>query len=354
MNLEIDTTSPVMVTGATGYVAGHIIKRLLESGVTVHAAVRDPSREDKLKYLNEIAANSPSQIKYFKSDLLEEGSYAQAMQGCGIVFHTASPFTIDVKDPQTELVDPAKLGTRNVLEEANRQESVKRIVLTSSTAAIYSDNVDCAKAPNGVLTEEVWNTASTLTHQPYSLSKTEAEKEAWRIADEQSRWDMVVINPTLVLGPGINPKATSESFAMIKQFGDGTMKSGAPRYGIGAVDVREVAQAHLAAAYNPDAKGRHIISGHDTDLFELSQTLLKKYGDKYPIPKRAMPKWLVWLVAPMVNKALTRRIVSLNVNVPFRCDNSKSREQLGICYRPIEESMHEMFQQLIDSGAFEK
>ena len=124
MNVEVDTSSPVLVTGATGFVAGHIIKRLLEAGVTVHAAVRDPSREDKLKYLNEIAASSPGEIKYFQSDLVARRALTvNRCKGCSIVFHTASPFTIDVKDPQQELVDPAVLGTRNVLEDrqSNRQ-----------------------------------------------------------------------------------------------------------------------------------------------------------------------------------------------------------------------------------------
>ena len=354
MNFEIDTSSPVMVTGATGYVAGHIIKRLLEAGVSVHAAVRDPSREEKLKYLNAIAADSPGDIKYFKSDLLHEGSYADAMQGCSIVFHTASPFTIDVKDPQKELVEPAVLGTRNVLEEANRQPSVKRVVLTSSCAAIYGDNADCRKAPNGVLTEDVWNTTSSIDHQAYSFSKTQAERAAWEIADKQDRWDLVVINPSFVLGPGINPHATSESFAMVKQFGDGSMKSGAPRFGFGCVDVRDLAVAHLAAAYIPEAKGRHIVSGHESDLFQMAQALIPKYGDQYPLPRKAMPKWLVWLVAPMINKAMTRRIISLNVNVPWKGDNSKSVRELGVTYRPLEETLNEMFQQLIESGTFAK
>ncbi len=352
--LNIDTSSPVMISGATGYVAGHIVKLLLEAGVTVHAPVRDPSKAEKLKYLNEIAENSPGQIKYFKANLMDDGSYGEAMAGCSIVFHTASPFTTDVKDPQKELIDPALLGTRNVLEEANRTESVRRVVLTSSCAAIYGDNADVQKAPGGVLTEEVWNTTSSLNHQPYSYSKTVAEREAWKIAKQQSRWDLVVINPSLVIGPGINPHATSESFSLIRQIGDGSMKSGAPRFGFGAVDVRDLAYAHLAAAYVPEAKGRHIISGHNTDLFDMAQTLLDRYGNDYPIPRRVMPKWLVWLVAPMINKAMTRKIVSLNVNVPWRADNGKSIRELGVSYRPLAESMNDMFQQLVESGAFKK
>jgi len=351
MDFEVDTSAPVLVTGATGYVAGHIIKRLLESGVTVHAAVRDPSKEEELKYLNAIAANSPGEIKYFKSDLLREGSYAEAMQGCSIVFHTASPFTVDVNDPQTALVAPAVLGTKNALNEVNRNESVKRVVLTSSCVAIYGDNVDCQTAPGGVLTESVWNTSSSLNHQPYSFSKTQAERAAWEVVKEHP-WGLVVINPSLVVGPGINPHATSESFSLVKQMGDGSMKSGAPRYGMGAVDVRDLAYAQVAAAYLPEASGRHIISGHDTDFFEMAQNLIPKYGDQYPLPRKAMSKWLVWLFAPMVNKAMTRKIVSLNVNVPWKADNSKSIRELGVSYRPLEETMNDMFQQLIDNEVF--
>ncbi len=177
------------------------------------------------------------------------------MQGCSVVFHTASPFTINVQDPQRDLIDPAVKGTRNVLEDVNRTESVRRVVLTSSCAAIYTDAADCANAPGGTLTEEVWNTTASLDYQPYSYSKTLAEKEAWTIAEQQDRWDLVVINPSLVLGPAINDLPTSESFRILKMLGDGTMKAGAPRLGIGVVDVRDLAEAHLAAAFPPRSKG---------------------------------------------------------------------------------------------------
>jgi len=153
--MKINKSQPVMITGATGYVAGWAVKRLLEEGLTVHSPVRDPENPEKLKYLNELAENTPGEIKYFKADLLDDGSYAEAMAGCQIVFHTASPFKVNVVDPQKELVDPAQLGTRNVLEEVNRTPSVKRVVLTSSCAAIYGDNTDLNKTPNGIFTEEI-------------------------------------------------------------------------------------------------------------------------------------------------------------------------------------------------------
>ena len=194
---QIDKNKPVMITGATGYVAGWIVKKLLDEGLTVHAPVRDPENAEKLQYLNKIAEKAPGTIKFYKADLLDEGSYAEAMAGCRIVFHTASPFKIDVVDPQKELVDPAQLGTRNVLQEVDRTPSVERVVLTSSCAAIYGDNADLKKTPNGIFTEDIWNTSSSLEHQPYSYSKTLAEKEAWKINEKQNRWDLVTVNPTL-------------------------------------------------------------------------------------------------------------------------------------------------------------
>ena len=347
---EIAIDSPVLITGATGYVAGWIVRKLLDAGVTVHAAVRDPNHPTKLNHLRAMADGSPGELRFFQADLLNQGSYAEAMDGCSIVFHTASPFTTSVNDPMKELVEPAKLGTRNVLETADQTSSVKRVVLTSSCAAIYGDNSDIAKAPGGILTEDVWNTSSSLDHQPYSYSKTLAEKEAWQIADAQDRWKLVVINPSLVIGPGTNPHATSESFELVKQIGDGTMKLGAPRWGMGVVDVRDVAEAHVAAAFKPEAQGRHIVSASNTDFLEMGECLLDKYGDDYPIPRRPLPKFVVWAMGPMINPTMTRKTVARNVNIPFRADNRKSIRELGIAYRPMKESMEEMFQQLIDSG----
>ena len=351
---KIDRSAPIMVTGATGYVAGLLVKKLLEEGLTVHAPVRDPDGAEKLKYLNEIAAATPGEIKYFQADLLDEGSYAEAMAGCELVFHTASPFKVNVKDAQKELVDPAKLGTRNVLETANRTPSVKRVVLTSSCAAIYGDNADLEKTANGVFTEEIWNTSSSLEYNPYSYSKTVAEKEAWTINEAQSRWDLVVINPSLVIGPGINPNATSESFNLIKRMGDGSLKAGAPKWGFGVVDVRDLAEAHYRAGFTPEAKGRHIISGYSTDLFSMSQTLLNRYGKDYPIPRKALPKWLLWLIGPIVDKSMTRKGIARNIDLPWKGDNSKSIRELGMGYRPLAESMNDFFQQMVDSGLVKK
>lgn len=352
MPLLIDTSAPVLVTGATGYVAGWIVKALLEAGVSVHAAVRAPEDEAKTAHLRAIADTTPGTLTLFKADLLDQGSYAQAMAGCAIVFHTASPFTLNVGDAQADLVDPAVNGTRNVLETASATPTVRRVVLTSSVAAIYGDNADIASAPGGRLDETVWNTTSSLTNNPYSYSKTKAEQAAWEMAQAQAQWDLVVVNPSLVIGPALQARPTSESFSILRQMASGRMKAGAPRWGMGCVDVRDLAQAHLAAAYLPQAEGRNIVSAVDTDFVQMAETLLPSYGAAYPLPRKALPKWLVWLIAPLAR--MSRESVTRNVDVPFRADNTKAVNALGLSYRPLAESMTEMFAQMIESGQIAK
>lgn len=347
----IDKTQPVLVTGATGYVAGRLVEKLLSEGITVHAAVRSPDNKEKTKYLDGLAEKLPGAIKYFKTDLLDKGSYDEAMAGCEVVYHTASPFSLQVADPQKDLIDPAKKGTRNVLESANRTESVKRVVVTSSCAAIYGDAKDTLSLPNQELTEDVWNTTSSLEHQPYSYSKTVAEKEAWEIAKAQDRWRLVVINPSFVIGPGINPNGTSESFDIMKQIGKGDFKMGAPAFNIGAIDVRDLAVAHYRAGTYPDAEGRHIISAHNSSFGEISK-LIKEGYPAYPIGTGKLPKFMIWLMAPSVG--MTRKMVSKNIGYPWKANNSKSIEKLDMEYRPLKETTTEFFGSLIDAGVIEK
>lgn len=352
---EMNKTKPAMVTGANGYVASWLVKRLLEEGITVHAAVRNPDNDEKVGHLKALAAKSSGELKLFAADLLKKGSYKEAMEGCEVVFHTASPFVVDVQNPQKDLIEPAENGTQYILETANEVSSVKRVVLTSSCAAIFTDAIDCSKAPNGVLTEDIWNTTASIDYQPYSYSKTLAEKKAWELAGarpkDHSGWQLVTINPSLVMGPPLNPKhTTSESMNILKMIGDGTMKAGIPKMGMGLVDVRDVAEAHFQAGYHANASGRYITSAHNTNFLEMSLALQEKYGERFPLPKRALPKWLLVLVGPIVNKLFSRKYIRNNVNVPFKADHSKIKNELGIEFRPMKETMEETFQALIDAG----
>lgn len=351
MTANIDHSAPVLVTGATGYVAGWLVKRLLEDGRTVHAAVRDPNNEEKVQHLKTLEQQSSGTLKFFKADLLQDGSYAESMEGCQLVYHTASPFTMKVSDPEQELVQPAVAGTRNVLNQAKQTESVCRVIVTSSIVAMCGDNADLAESNSDQLNEDAWNTTSSLDHNPYSYSKVQAEKEARKIAETQDRWDLITINPGLVVGPGLNPNATSESFNLIANFGNGKMRFGVPDYGVALVDVRDVAEAHYQAGVRPEASGRYLVTAHNTNFPEIGRVLKQHFGRKYPFPPLTSPKPIVWLVGPLLDSSLTRRNISRNVGYPMKADNSKSRHELGIEYRPMEESLVEFFQQLIDTKA---
>lgn len=342
-----------MVTGGTGFIAGWIIKFLLEEGLTVHATVRDPGNREKVAHLEAMAKSSPGQLHLFKADLLEPGSFDEAMTGCELVMHTASPFLIsNPKDAQSTFIRPALKGTENVLDSVNRVDSVKRVVLTSSVVAICGDFIDMANIQGDTFTEEHWNTTSTEFHQPYSYSKTLAEKKAWEISKEQDRWDLVVINPAMVLGPSLTPMTISGSVALMKQFGDGTAKFGVPALTMGMVDVRDLAQAHINAGFTPGVSGRHILCAGEKSLIEIGKILRGHFGDRYPFPKMVSPKFIIWLIAPFLG--ITRAFVSKNVGYPVKFDNSYSKKDLGISYRPMEKTIIEHFQQLIDDGLVPK
>lgn len=349
----IDKSKPVLVTGGSGYVASWIVKMLLEKGIDVHATVRNTSNVENVGHLTALAKESEGKLKLFKSDLLDMGSFDRPMRDCELVIHTASPFFITyTKNPEEELIRPAREGTRSVLESANRNSTVKRVVLTSSTVAIYGDNADIELTHAGIFTENDWNITSSAEHQPYPYSKTIAEKEAWAIANEQDQWDLLVINPGWILGPSVSKRKDSMSISFMIQLGDGTHKMGVPELWNGIVDVRDVATAHIKAGFTPEASGRHIIVSGEATLLDLANMLRKHFGDNYPFPGRQLPKFLFWLIAPM--HGFTRKYVSKNTGIRIRFDNSYSKKDLGMSYIPSEQTVKEHFQQILHDGLLKK
>lgn len=349
----IDPDAPVLVTGASGYIGSWIVRLLLEAGRTVHGTVRNPQKPSGLEHLHKLSDDHPGRLRLFKADLLDPGSFDEAMDGCELVMHTASPFLISgFKDAEEALVRPALEGTRNVLDSVNRTQSVKRVVLTSSVVAIYGDARECLDVPGGVFTGEHWNTTSSVDHQPYPYSKTVAEREAWKYVEAQDRWDMVTIHPGLVLGPALTTASDSASLSTMKQFTDGTLLAGAPALTMGVVDVRDVADAHLRAGFTPEAHGRYIVNADSLTLLEIGKMLRRRYGPLYPFPRTTAPKVMIKAVAPVVG--LTRKFVDRNVGYPLAFDNSRSQDELGLTYRPVEQTVTEHFQQMLDDGVIRR
>lgn len=350
---QIDRSRPVMVSGASGYLASWIVKMLLDDGINVHGTVRDLSDSEKTGPLEALAEASPADLKLFGADLMEKGSFNEPMQDCELVIHTASPFFITgIKDPEKELLQPATEGVRNILESAKKSPAVKRVVHTSSLAAVLGDNADISLTADGIFTEDNWNQTSSAEHQPYPYSKTLAEKEAWAISETQDRWDLLTILPGWILGPSVTSRTDSTSIKTMIEYGNGTFKSGVPNMWMPVVDVRDVATAHIRAGFTPEASGRIAIVNDVATLMDIANILRKHFGDGYPFPRREAPKFLFWLIAPMYGR--TRKYVSRNVSIPIKFDNSRSKNGLNMSYLPFEQTISEHFQQILDDGLLAK
>lgn len=343
------STSPVAVTGASGYLASWVVHHLLEQGYTVHATVRDPLRADRVQHLRESERASPGTLELFAADLLKPKSFDQAFSGCSAVIHTASPFQVaGLKDAQAELVTPALQGTENVLAAVGRCPTVGRVVVTSSVASMYGDAVDMLRMTGGMCTEADWNTSSSLSHQPYSYSKTVAEQAAWRAAEEQDRYRLVTINPSFIIGPSLSARTDSTSVDFVLTLANGKVRLGAPDLCFGLVDVRDVAKAHVLALTNATIAGRTIVSNAPQTILEMGARLRRLFPRRLTFPRSKLPIPLLYIFGPFLG--LSWPVIRKNAGYPVKFDNRKSIDQLGLGYRPLDETFADHIRQLEDMG----
>ncbi|MCF1491451.1 NAD-dependent epimerase/dehydratase family protein [Agrobacterium vitis] len=330
----------MLVTGGSGFVASHLILQLLEMDATVHTTVRSLRNVAKIKPLTDMQARFPGKLTLYEADLLTPGSFDAAMAGCAIVFHVASPFKLPekIKDGQREMVEPALQGTRNVLGSVNRTESVRRVVMTSTIGAIFGDYIDVRSMKNNTVAEDYFNTSSNVQNNPYHYSKVLAEKEAWKIQGEQSRWSLTTINPGMILGPSLTPASESGSLFLLDEMFKGYFCYGMPDLSLACVDVRDVAQAHIRAALNPDAKGRYILAENRTRTFlEIAGYARRVHPKPYLLPSWQIPNLVVRLIGPLFG--LTQAYMTNHLGIRFALDNRRSQSELGIAYRPFEQTM---------------
>ncbi|WP_367319262.1 NAD-dependent epimerase/dehydratase family protein [Streptomyces sp. HUAS ZL42] len=328
----------VLVTGGSGFLAAHLVRQLLERGYRVRTTVRSTANEAKLKPLR--AMQETGRLEIFEADLLTEGSFDEAMKGCSVVFHVASPFLMPekIRDGRRDMVEPALLGTRNVLAGIGRTEAVQRLVFTSTVGAIFGDYADVLEMDDRVLSEKYFNTSSTVENNPYHYAKTVAEQAAWEAEGAQDRWRMVSVNPGLILGPSLTPASDSGSLFLLDELLKGYFFYGAPDFSFTTVDVRDVAQAHIAAAERPEAHGRYIVAAREmTSFHEMSKILLRHHPRNPRLPRTALPHWPVRILGPAFG--LTQDYIRKHLGIRFRVDNSRSIDELGLTYRPIEETL---------------
>lgn len=323
----------VLVTGAAGFVAGHCVRELFQYGYEVRGTVRDLGAIEKVGYLRDLGP-----IELVEADLTSDDGWADAMEGCEAVLHTASPFFIT--DDESRLLGPAIEGTLRVLRAASNA-GVRRVVVTSSTAAIVNTEAER-------YTEEQWSDPDQCS--PYPKSKTLAERAAWDFVEaqpESERLELVVCNPCLVLGPLLNDR-TSLSLDTIRRLLSRQMPA-VPKLGFSVVDVRDVASAHRLAIEKPEAAGsRYLLKSGHLWMQQMSVILANEFGSAgFRPPTRHLPYWLLWIVARF---DATARLVLPSVGEHKKLDASKAKRELGWTPRGVDESVRETGASLIERG----
>ncbi|CAM6101932.1 unnamed protein product [Calypogeia fissa] len=317
----------VALTGATGFIASTLVRDLLQRGYNVRGTVRNPDDLSRVGFLLDMPG-AKERLTLYKADLLEEGAFDSVVDGVDGVFHTASPYIINnITDPEAQFIDPALKGTMNVLQAAAKANSVKRVILTSSVAAVSYAN----RPKSGVVIDESWWSDPDFCKQNeqwYFLSKTLAEKAAWDFV-KGKHFDMVAMNPAVVIGTILQPTLNS-SCEIIKEYLSGEAKT-YRNFSLGFVDVQDVSLGHILAYESPSAEGRYILTErvrayHHKEIVEI----LRKLYPGYPIP--------------------TEPGYELSEEIPTYSWSNAKAQKLGIKFRSIESQLTDLVTSLQQKG----
>ncbi|HWY25773.1 MAG TPA: aldehyde reductase [Nevskia sp.] len=334
----------VLVTGGSGFIATHCILQLIAAGHEVRTTVRKLAREAEVRAMLKAGGAEPGErLRFFAADLDHDTGWAEAAAGCDYVLHVASPFPAGVPKHEDELIVPAREGALRVLRAA-RDAGVKRVVLTSSFAAIGYGH----PTPPAVFDETSWSDLAGEV-PPYPKSKTLAERAAWDfIAREGGALELAVVNPVAVFGPVLGPDY-STSIGLLKSLLDGTIPA-CPRLYFGVVDVRDVAELHLRAMTDPAAKGQRFlaVTGDFLSILEISRVLRSRLGAAgAKAPTREMPDWLVRLIALF---SAQMKLAVPELGKIKNGSNEKARRVLGWQPRSAEEAIVSGAESLVRFG----
>ena len=321
----------VLVTGGSGFIGSYCILDLLRAGYRVRTTVRSPDREATVREL--LGAESAEALSFVTADLMADAGWGEAVAGCDFVLHVASPFPLGPPKHEDDLIVPAREGALRVLAAA-RDANVKRVVMTSSFAAI-GYGVPPRDQP---FTEEDWSNPDGDGVSAYAKSKTLAERAAWDfIAGEGSGLELAVVNPVGVMGPVLGADF-STSIQLVKRLLDGAMP-GLPRVAFGIVDVRDVADLHVRAMADPAGAGERFlaVAGEFMTVPEIAAVLRERMGDDAKkVPTRVLPDWLVRLVSRFDSSV--KQIVP-ELGKVKQASNAKAKRVLGWAPRSNDEAL---------------
>jgi dihydroflavonol-4-reductase len=325
--------SRVLVTGGSGFVGSHCILQLLAAGHEVQTTVRNLAREGDVRaMLRQGGADAGDRLTFSAADLTDDTGWKEAVAGCDFVLHVASPFPARPPRREDELIGPAREGTLRVLRAA-RDARVKRVVLTSSFAAIGYGHPARATP----FDETTW-TDATAPVSAYVKSKTLAERAAWDfIRAEGGGLELAVVNPVAILGPVLGPDYAS-SIVLVRRLLDGEIPA-LPRLMFGIVDVRDVADLHLRALASPAAAGERFlaVAGDFMSVAAVAAVLKARLGALgRRVTTREAPDWVVRLAGLFIAEA---RANASELGRSKNATSEKARRVLGWAPRSREEAI---------------
>jgi nucleoside-diphosphate-sugar epimerase len=322
----------IVVTGASGFIAKHVVGELLKRGHFVRGTLRSMDKAESVRKAMERLGCDQGRLSFIGADLDNDADWDEAVEGATTVVHMASPFPIAQPDDPDDVIRPARDGTLRVLKAATRAH-VKRVVLTSSSVAIFYGS----GLPVGhVYSEDDFTDETRPDLTPYIKSKTMAEKAAWNFTKSTSGApELTVINPAFVQGPALDDDL-STSHELYRLMARGLYPA-VPRIRFPVVDVRDVAAAHVEAAIRPDAAGKRYLLGEgQLRLFELGRVLARELPDlRSKAPKFELPDVAVRALA-IFDKRLRTVLPELGEEKDYT--NARVKADLGLTLRSADEA----------------
>jgi nucleoside-diphosphate-sugar epimerase len=336
----------VLVTGGSGFIAVHIILKLLKRGYRVRTTLRTLSRQDEVKsMLAKGGAVDFENLEFIQTDLTSDINWIEAVTDANYVIHVASPTPATRPDDGDEMVKMAVDGTLRVMKAA-KAAGVKRVVLTSASGAVLSGH----KSHPEIFTEEDWTDLSGNI-DAYQRSKTMAELAAWEFAKKENM-ELSAVNPVAVMGPVLG-----QDFSHSNQIIRAMLKGDMPfllNIGFDYVDVRDVAELHLLAMTCPEAAGERFIATTGENLtYKEEAKILQRYlgSTAKKVSTKALPDFMIKFMA-ICKKDLRMPATFLGQNTA--CSNAKAKKLLGWQPRPAEEAIVATAKSMIELGLIDK
>lgn len=336
------TNSPILVTGASGFIAIHTIAQLVEKGYKVRGTVRSMKKEAEVRESVSRLVQKNYQLEIVPTDIEQDAGWEEAMRDVEYVLHVASPFPLAEPKDEDELIKPAVQGTLRVLRFAH-DAHVKRVVQVSSNAAVSAGHT----GDNRTFTENDWSNVENNIGA-YSKSKTLAERVAWDFingAENKNKMEMVAINPPLVFGPVPN-KNYNTSSEVIRTYMLGQVP-GTARIKMACVDVRDVASAIISAMEIKEAAGnRFLVSAGELWTPEIAKILYDAFSKRgYKIPRLQFPSFFVRFLA-LFDPKIAAVVNSLDWD--FHISSEKAKQILKWTPRSAKESVLAMAESLVE------